>query len=400
MLAKIVTVAILTPTLALALALFGCMPQQVAGLDKGSVDVTPEKIVSYLRMEIMMDTDTRRLMAGTIGRATVRWKMITPHPYLSEDRARIAIAALHYGRILFAHNEEPIRTELFHRVQRVAQKLIDGEPAFDFQSWQLHAGGMSLPIWPWLISNPEKLRNPKIYTATMIRLRTGDLGIILNMALGLERILAPASALLPLFALSRELDGHDRVALGAVLRAMNDYYGTPGGTASLGSEVKALRAALPLLLETRSLFPKVQGSEIEILSKADALRLFGLTKEQWLRNVRDAVATGGATQTYRHPSPMVGMAMTTPEGDLLTVNLDYSKGDSRPVFIQVIVGYRPDRAARFTDQMVLDAIAAAQRQMAPEFEVHGNSERIEGGLGIFFAILDRREAVVLAQDVT
>jgi hypothetical protein len=140
-------------------------------------------------------------------------------------------------------------------------------------------------------------------------------------------------------------------------------------------------------------------SEIEILSKADALRLFGLTKEQWLRNVRDAVATGGATQTYRQPSPMVGMATTTPEGDLLTVNLDYSKSDSRPVFIQVIVGYRPDRAARFTDQSVRDAIAAAQRQMAPEFEVHGNSERIEGGLGIFFAILDRREAVVF-QDLT
>ncbi len=141
-------------------------------------------------------------------------------------------------------------------------------------------------------------------------------------------------------------------------------------------------------------------SEIEILSKADALRLFGLTKEQWLRNVADAVAAGVATQTYRQPSPMVGMATTTPEGDLLTVNLDYSKGDSRPVFIQVIIGYRPDRAARFADQMVRDAIAAAQRQMAPEFEVHGNSERIEGGLGIFFAILDRREAVVVTRDVT
>jgi len=140
-------------------------------------------------------------------------------------------------------------------------------------------------------------------------------------------------------------------------------------------------------------------SEIQILSKADALGLFGLTKEQWLRNVRDAVATGRATQTYREPSPIVGMATATPEGDLLTVNLDYSKGDSRPVFIQVIVGYRPNRAARFTDQMVRDAIAVAQRQMAPEFEVHGNAERIEGGLGIFFAILDRREPVVLAQDV-
>ena len=130
---------------------------------------------------------------------------------------------------------------------------------------------------------------------------------------------------------------------------------------------------------------------IEILSKADALRLFGLTKEQWLKNVRDAVAAGAATQTDRQPSPMVGMSTTTPEGDLLTVLLDYSNGDRRPVFIQVVVGYRPNRAALFTDQMLRDAIAAAQRQMAPEFEVHGNAERIEGGVGVFFSILDRRQ---------
>ena len=133
-------------------------------------------------------------------------------------------------------------------------------------------------------------------------------------------------------------------------------------------------------------------SEIEILSKADALRLFGLTKEQWLQNVRDAVAAGVATQTTEpQPSLMVGMATTTPEGDLLTVRLDYSNGDTRPAFIQVVVGYRPNRAARFTDQMLRDVITAAQRQMAPEFEVHGSAERIEGGVGVFFSILDRRQ---------
>ena len=130
--------------------------------------------------------------------------------------------------------------------------------------------------------------------------------------------------------------------------------------------------------------------EIEILSKVDALRLFGLTKEQWLQNVRDAVAAGAATETDRQPSRMPGMSTTTSEGGLLTVRLDYSNGDRRPVFIQVAVGYRPNRAARFTDQTLRDLIAAAQLQMAPEFEVQGNAERIEGGVGIFFHIIDRR----------
>lgn len=141
-------------------------------------------------------------------------------------------------------------------------------------------------------------------------------------------------------------------------------------------------------------------SETEILSKDDAIRLFGLTREQWISNVRGAVATGAARETHRQPSPMVGMMTTNSEGDLLTVNLDYSQGDSQPAFIQVIVGYRANRAARFTDQMVRDAIAGAKRQMAPEFDVHGDSERIEGGLGIFFEILDRRESMASAKEVT
>lgn len=129
--------------------------------------------------------------------------------------------------------------------------------------------------------------------------------------------------------------------------------------------------------------------ELEILSKADALRLFGLTKQQWLQEVRAAVAAGSAMQTPT-TSPFIGMSHRTPDGDLLTVRLDYSQGDARPSFIQVVVGYPPARAGIVTDRALQDAIAAAQRQMAPEFEVIGNADRIGGGVGLFFMILDRR----------
>jgi hypothetical protein len=129
-------------------------------------------------------------------------------------------------------------------------------------------------------------------------------------------------------------------------------------------------------------------AEIEILSKADAIRLFALTKDQWLGQIRTAVAAGAATQTggdRRIP----GMSTTTPEGDLLTIRLDYSKGDAKPVFIQVVIGYRPPRAKLFNDRDMPEFFAAVQRQMAPEFEVVGSAERIEGGLGIFFSILEK-----------
>jgi hypothetical protein len=132
-----------------------------------------------------------------------------------------------------------------------------------------------------------------------------------------------------------------------------------------------------------------QPGEIEILSKADATRLFGLTKTQWTQEVRRAVVTGAARQTPGGDQHLVGMFTATPEGDLLTVRLDYSQGDKRPGFIQVVVGYKPDRATQFDGQNLDDLIAGSQRQMAPEFDVIGKAERIEGGLALFFTILEK-----------
>jgi hypothetical protein len=166
-----------------------------------------------------------------------------------------------------------------------------------------------------------------------------------------------------------------------------------------GGDVKA-RWLLCLLLNAVGLFAVSGGdrasaqqravAEIEILSKADAVRLFGLTKDQWLREVRRAVASSAAKQTPGGDQRLFGLSTTTAEGDLLTVRLDYSQGDKRPAFIQVVVGYRPQRATQFDGQNLGDLVTAAQRQMAPEFDVVGRAERIEGGLGLFFTILEKR----------
>lgn len=127
----------------------------------------------------------------------------------------------------------------------------------------------------------------------------------------------------------------------------------------------------------------------DILSKADAIRLFSLTKQQWLDNIKAAVASKAATAVPGDPR-MPKMAMSTSPHEFLIVGVDYSKGDGKPAFIQVVVGYRPTRRPPMTAAMLSGVIAEAQRQMAPEFHVFGNVEDIEGGVGVFFTILDQR----------
>jgi hypothetical protein len=130
--------------------------------------------------------------------------------------------------------------------------------------------------------------------------------------------------------------------------------------------------------------------KIEILSKADAVRLFGMTKQQWLDNVNGAVAARAAIRPPGDPR-MPKMAMTTPEGDILITGVDYSKGDLKPAFIQVTVAYRATRRPRITAETLAGVIEEAQRQMAPEFEIHGSVDPMEGGVGVFFHIFDRRQ---------
>ncbi len=196
----------------------------------------------YLHLESLMDFD---LQLGH-GRAAVRWQILSPHSTLSEDQARIALVVLQYGRTLVNHGET--RVELFKRVGTAAQGLIDGAPVLPLDSWQLKVGGMSFQIWPWTMERPEELEGAKTYIATLQEARGGILGIHLKMAWGQERVLAPSSAVIPMYALSGVLDEHGRILLGRTIRAMHHYYKTPEASGQLLSEVKALEAAMPVLL--------------------------------------------------------------------------------------------------------------------------------------------------------
>jgi hypothetical protein len=331
-----------------------------------TLEVPPAESADYLRLEILMDTDVPRLLQGQTPTALVRWETLSPHPFLSTDRARIALAALLYGRILFAHEET--RTELFQRVQQAAEKLADGEPTFPVEGWRLQAGGMSFPIWPWRIVNPTELKSPKVYIATLIGREDGSgLAIQLDMASGLERMLAPASALIPLFTLSKELDSQDRRRLGNVLRAMNKFYETPERSADLLSEVTAFSAAQPLLV-----VPPKNSTHLQetLVSKKDADFVFSLIKSEWEKKIESFFAPGWDFRVTKFETGSMAFGFNPVSGVGLSIKPFYQNDSDPPDNVTVSnyfpVGALPPR----TDEMKKDMEAAAQKDLGPTYSVH------------------------------
>jgi hypothetical protein len=151
---------------------------------------------------------------------------------------------------------------------------------------------------------------------------------------------------------------------------------------------RTARAVTVMLLLWGSIagIPAASGqSDLEILSKSDALQLFAMSKQQWQQNVAAVVAAGLGTRA----GDGTVLSMKTPVGYVIT-RPDYSRGNSRPAFVQVTVAYPPGGPIPpFTDVLAAEAIAHAQQQMAPEFDVIGNMERVQGGLAFFFIISER-----------
>jgi hypothetical protein len=200
--------------------------------------------VEHERLELAMDFD---LQLG-MGAAAVRWQSLTPHPFLQDSLARIALVALLYGRTL--HTHAPTRGELFQRVEKAAKMLLEGSTTFELDNWNIRAGGLSFTIWPWLIVSPEEVTKAKTYVATLLSVPSDKLALDLHMAFGQEKVLAPSAPMIALFTVSQELDQQHRRKLGATLLAMNAYYGSPeaAGKGMRSREQEAFQAALPNLL--------------------------------------------------------------------------------------------------------------------------------------------------------
>lgn len=123
-----------------------------------------------------------------------------------------------------------------------------------------------------------------------------------------------------------------------------------------------------------------------ILSKKDAALMFALKRAEWNRNVEAAYKAGFAKAMGVEESGY-GMVTPNPYGFMI-VSPDYSSADF-PDFIQVTVAYRPPHAQKITDAALEETIQKAKSELAPEYEVIGDINRLEGGVGIFFIISKR-----------
>lgn len=197
--------------------------------------------IDALRLDILMDYSVR-FGEGT---AALRWTSSD----VDSAPAQGILVALLYGRILCIHKET--REELFGRVGDLAIQNVrsEGATGYDFAPWILHAGfgGGDHTLWPWRIVSTTKITSPKIYSA-FLRLTkptpTAPLerSIHLDMMWGLERVLAPSSALIAIAGFSRNCDLEARYLLSLRLWQMNVYWGSPGRV-SVGSEAVAYAAA-------------------------------------------------------------------------------------------------------------------------------------------------------------
>jgi len=123
-----------------------------------------------------------------------------------------------------------------------------------------------------------------------------------------------------------------------------------------------------------------------ILSKRDAKGVFALRRDQWNANVMATVKAGIAKATSV-PETGLGMFTTNPHGFMI-VKPDFST-TGLPEFIQVTVAYREPSASKMSDEAIQDIVAKAKTELSPEYKVTAKTDRVSGGLAIFFTIFKR-----------
>src|SRR5437870_11103442 len=78
----------------------------------------------YLKLDILMQLN----ITARSGRGAIRWTPLAEHPKMSQTQARIALAALNYGRLVV--NQRETGTGLFRRVSDAAERLARGQKEF------------------------------------------------------------------------------------------------------------------------------------------------------------------------------------------------------------------------------------------------------------------------------
>ena len=216
--------------------------KRFATSDSSSHQTQPStSMPANLSLDILMHYD----LARDKGVAALRWNSTQRQSSFDNEQCKIALVALVYARTLV--NQKETRQALLDRVAQGARQVLAGNGKFDFEFWTLQKAGMSVCVWPWTLTEPEMVSNPKTYTAELLPLPvSGSFGISLRMAFGLELVLVPASVLIAISGLAKSLAENDVARLARVLLEVNAFYSTQTKF-SIGSESDALKAAIPEL---------------------------------------------------------------------------------------------------------------------------------------------------------
>lgn len=148
--------------------------------------------------------------------------------------------------------------------------------------------------------------------------------------------------------------------------------------------IGALVAAV-MSLPGPALAEKPPQTAIELVSKRDARKLFATPRHQWSENVRRAAASGMAVPLRQGGPRSVGMSVRAAGGAVSTL-LRYDAGDARPTAVLFVMWYDTPDAQNLTDAFARRIVATVKRQLAPEFHVMGETDRLEQGVAFYFFI--------------
>lgn len=338
------------------------------------------------RVDVHMEYDLRpTINEGEMprGRAAVEWTTLREARGLSEAEARIAVAGFLYARTIVAHEET--RRNLLERTEQAAIGLEKGADRFLIDAWQLDAGGLRFPIYPWQHVSPQDVRDARTYTAYLIEMSAGGVGGHLDMAWGAERVLAPAAPLIVFEDLARTLSDTERVRLGRVIHLINEFYGRVDleDTARLiGTDVLVTRRVVGFLRDEGSFAS--QGGEAErIINKQDADYIFGLDQAGWDAYAQQAKFPEGWKAGYSlHDTGTAVMAIDPTTGIGLSVQPFFDQKDGPPVALIVGSYYPPGYLPEFTDEIKEGIERESMADLGPKYSVTASRVQVQKYEGI------------------
>jgi hypothetical protein len=183
--------------------------------------------VDYLRVTTAMAYRVAPWPIGGPIAAHVAWEQLAIHPVLSRDAARIALASFLFARTLSnSVGDAQTHDGLYKVVGHATTALMDHKAeSLTFDNWAIDVGKERFIVWPWPVvdSSPPGGKN---YVATLKGDKSGgNLHHHLKMAFGLERVLAPSTALLVLSHLWGDLDADRQILFVLAVSAMFAMFG-------------------------------------------------------------------------------------------------------------------------------------------------------------------------------